>query len=115
MEEAKKRDHRKIGKELEIFAFDDEIGPGLPLWLPNGGIMIEENGIPIIVYETYGDINNNGTYDEGEPFDDIGCDGCDEFAPSGTAAGDGIFSYYEDKVLYFQNLAELLIHHLFLI
>ena len=42
LEEAKKRDHRKIGKELEIFAFDDEVGPGLPLWLPNGGIMIEE-------------------------------------------------------------------------
>lgn len=40
--EAKKRDHRKIGKELEIFTFDDEVGPGLPLWLPNGGIMIEE-------------------------------------------------------------------------
>jgi len=42
IEEAKKRDHRKIGKELEIFAFDDEVGPGLPLWLPNGTIMIEE-------------------------------------------------------------------------
>ena len=42
LEDAEKRDHRKIGKELEIFAFDEEIGPGLPLWLPNGGIMIEE-------------------------------------------------------------------------
>jgi threonyl-tRNA synthetase len=42
LEEAKKRDHRKLGKELEIFIFDDEIGPGLPLWLPNGGVMIEE-------------------------------------------------------------------------
>jgi len=42
MEEAKKRDHRKLGKELEIFMFDDEVGPGLPLWLPNGGVMIEE-------------------------------------------------------------------------
>jgi len=42
LEEAKKRDHRKLGKELEIFIFDDEIGPGLPLWLPNGGILIEE-------------------------------------------------------------------------
>ncbi len=41
-EEAKKRDHRKLGKELEIFIFDEEVGPGLPLWLPNGGIMIEE-------------------------------------------------------------------------
>ncbi|OHA58137.1 MAG: threonine--tRNA ligase, partial [Candidatus Vogelbacteria bacterium RIFOXYD1_FULL_42_15] len=37
-----KRDHRKLGKELEIFTFDDDVGPGLPLWLPNGGIMIEE-------------------------------------------------------------------------
>ena len=42
LEEAKKRDHRKLGKELEIFIFDDEVGPGLPLWLPNGGILIEE-------------------------------------------------------------------------
>jgi len=42
IEEAKKRDHRKLGKELEIFIFDDEVGPGLPLWLPNGGLMIEE-------------------------------------------------------------------------
>jgi len=42
LEEAKKRDHRKLGRELEIFVFDDEVGPGLPLWLPNGGVMIEE-------------------------------------------------------------------------
>jgi threonyl-tRNA synthetase len=42
LEEAKKRDHRKLGRELEIFIFDDEVGPGLPLWLPNGGIIIEE-------------------------------------------------------------------------
>ena len=42
LEEAKKRDHRKLGKELEIFFFDDEVGPGLPLWPPNGGVMIEE-------------------------------------------------------------------------
>ncbi len=42
MEEAKKRDHRKLGRELEIFFFDDEVGPGLPLWLPNGGVLIEE-------------------------------------------------------------------------
>jgi len=41
MEEAKKRDHRKIGKDLEIFAFDDDVGPGLPLWLPNGAAIIE--------------------------------------------------------------------------
>ena len=42
LEEARKRDHRKIGKEMEIFMFDDEVGPGLPLWLPNGGVIIEE-------------------------------------------------------------------------
>ena len=42
LEEAKKRDHRKLGKELKLFAFDEEIGPGLPLWLPNGAIIIEE-------------------------------------------------------------------------
>lgn len=42
LEEAKKRDHRKLGKELGIFTFDDEVGPGLPLWMPNGGIVIEE-------------------------------------------------------------------------
>lgn len=42
LEEAKKRDHRKLGKEMQIFTFDDDVGPGLPLWLPNGGIIIEE-------------------------------------------------------------------------
>ncbi len=42
LEEAKKRDHRKVGRELEIFIFDEEVGPGLPLWLPNGTIIIEE-------------------------------------------------------------------------
>jgi threonyl-tRNA synthetase len=40
-EEAKKRDHRKLGAELEIFIFDDEVGPGLPLWQPNGTVMID--------------------------------------------------------------------------
>ncbi len=42
MELAKERDHRKLGKELGIFSFDNDVGPGLPLWLPNGGAMIEE-------------------------------------------------------------------------
>ena len=42
LEEAKRRDHRKIGKELSLFTFDDMVGQGLPLWLPNGGIVIEE-------------------------------------------------------------------------
>lgn len=42
MEEAKKRDHRKLGKELGIFTMDDDIGPGLALWMPNGAVIIEE-------------------------------------------------------------------------
>jgi threonyl-tRNA synthetase len=42
LEEAKRRDHRKLGKELEIYIIDDDVGPGLPLWLPRGGAMIEE-------------------------------------------------------------------------
>ena len=42
MEEARKRDHRKLGRELEIFIFEDEVGPGLPLWLPRGSVIIEE-------------------------------------------------------------------------
>ena len=42
LEEAKKRDHRKLGKELGIFTMDDDVGLGLPLWMPNGTIIIEE-------------------------------------------------------------------------
>ncbi len=42
LEEAKKRDHRKLGKELELFTFDEDVGPGLPLWLPRGTAIIEE-------------------------------------------------------------------------
>jgi threonyl-tRNA synthetase len=42
LEEAKKRDHRKLGKELEIFIIDEDVGPGLPLWLPRGAAIIEE-------------------------------------------------------------------------
>ena len=41
MEEAKKRDHRKIGKELELFAFSQRVGMGLPLWLPKGAQLRE--------------------------------------------------------------------------
>ena len=41
-EEARRRDHRKLGAELEIFLFDEEVGPGLPLWQPSGGILIEQ-------------------------------------------------------------------------
>jgi len=39
LEEAKKRDHRKLGKELELFAISDQIGPGLILWLPKGALV----------------------------------------------------------------------------
>ncbi|MEY5027210.1 MAG: threonine--tRNA ligase [Verrucomicrobiota bacterium] len=42
LEEARKRDHRKLGRELELFTFDEDVGPGLPLWLPNGTVLIEE-------------------------------------------------------------------------
>lgn len=42
LEEAKKRDHRKLGKELSIYTMDDDVGPGLILWLPNGTVIIEE-------------------------------------------------------------------------
>jgi len=42
MEEAKKRDHRILGKQMHIYTFDDEVGPGLPLWLPNGTIIADE-------------------------------------------------------------------------
>lgn len=42
LEEAKKRDHRKLGRDLEIYFYDDEVGQGLPLWLPHGGVLIEE-------------------------------------------------------------------------
>ncbi|HRE68741.1 MAG TPA: threonine--tRNA ligase [Cyclobacteriaceae bacterium] len=41
LEEAKKRDHRKLGKELELFAFSEKVGQGLPLWLPKGTILRE--------------------------------------------------------------------------
>jgi len=42
LKEAEKRDHRKIGKKMKLFTFDEEVGPGLPLWLPNGSVLIEE-------------------------------------------------------------------------
>jgi threonyl-tRNA synthetase len=41
LEEAKKRDHRKLGKELELFTFSEKVGAGLPLWLPNGTMLRE--------------------------------------------------------------------------
>jgi threonyl-tRNA synthetase len=41
-EEAEKRDHRELGKKLELFTFDEEVGRGLPIWLPKGNIIKEE-------------------------------------------------------------------------
>ncbi|MBV6404923.1 MAG: Threonine--tRNA ligase [Flavobacteriales bacterium] len=41
LEEAKKRDHRKLGKELDLFTFSEKVGPGLPLWLPKGAALRE--------------------------------------------------------------------------
>jgi threonyl-tRNA synthetase len=42
LEEAKKRDHRKLGKELELFVFDEDVGPGLPMFLPRGAVIADE-------------------------------------------------------------------------
>jgi threonyl-tRNA synthetase len=42
LEEAKKRDHRRLGQELDLFFFDDEVGPGLPMWQPKGTVLIDE-------------------------------------------------------------------------
>ena len=42
LEEQKKRDHRKIGKELDLYFHDEEVGPGLPLWTPNGAVIIDQ-------------------------------------------------------------------------
>src|ERR1700760_756802 len=42
VEEAKKRDHRKLGKELSIYTMDDDVGQGLIMWMPNGTVIIEE-------------------------------------------------------------------------
>ena len=40
--EAEKRDHRKLGKELDLFSFNENVGPGLPLWHPNGTVLVEQ-------------------------------------------------------------------------
>src|SRR5947199_4220493 len=42
LEEAKKRDYRKLGRELELFVLDDDVGPGLPMFLPRGAAVAEE-------------------------------------------------------------------------
>src|SRR5437016_1319353 len=50
LEEAKKRDHRKLGRELELFVFDDDVGPGLPMFLPRGAVIAE--GLEKLAKET---------------------------------------------------------------
>jgi threonyl-tRNA synthetase len=50
LEEAKKRDHRKLGKELDLFTFEEDVGPGLPLWTPRGTAIIEQ--IEKLAHET---------------------------------------------------------------
>lgn len=42
LREAEKRDHRKLGKELDLFSFNENVGPGLPLWHPKGTVIVEE-------------------------------------------------------------------------
>jgi hypothetical protein len=42
LEEGRRRDHRKLGAELDLFVLDDDVGPGLPLWLPRGTVLVEQ-------------------------------------------------------------------------
>ena len=42
---AQERDHRKLGRELDLYVMDDEVGQGLPLWLPNGTVLRERVGV----------------------------------------------------------------------
>lgn len=68
LEEAKKRDHRKLGKELELFMFSDKVGQGLPIWLPKGAMLRErlenflkklqkEHGYQQVITPHIGDVN----------------------------------------------------------
>mgnify|MGYP005721559419 FL=1 len=55
IEEASKRDHKKIGKEMELYMIDEKIGKGLPVWLPNGEILKSEiERYAIETEESYG-------------------------------------------------------------
>jgi threonyl-tRNA synthetase len=78
VEEAKKRDHRKLGKELELFAFSEKVGSGLPLWLPKGAMLRQrlqdflqaaqlESGYLPVITPHIGNINlykTSGHYDK---------------------------------------------------
>ncbi len=57
-EEAKKRDHRKLGKELDLFTFSDLVGPGLPLWTPKGTLMTD------LIMEKIMDIHKDYGYEK---------------------------------------------------
>jgi len=61
LEEVKKRDHRKISKDLEIYTFCDEVGPGLPMWLPNGTVIRDELEKLAKEYEFKGDYKRVST------------------------------------------------------
>ena len=55
-EEARKRDHKKLGRELDLFHIDEEIGKGLPLWLPKGTIVREEVENLLIKLDCYNNL-----------------------------------------------------------
>ncbi|HET8572855.1 MAG TPA: threonine--tRNA ligase [Edaphocola sp.] len=89
LEEAKKRDHRKLGKELQLFAFSEKVGAGLPLWLPKGAMLrgrlqdflqkaqIESGYLPVIT-PNIGNVNLYKTSGHYEKY------GADSFQPIKT-------------------------------
>jgi threonyl-tRNA synthetase len=89
LEEAKKRDHRKIGKELELFAFSQKVGMGLPLWLPKGSDVrqnlitfltkeLRKRGYKIVTTPHIGNVNLYKTSGHFEKY------GVDSFQPIST-------------------------------
>ena len=91
LEEAKKRDHRKIGKEMELFAFSESVGQGLPLWLPKGAQLREQlenflkkvqkkHGYQQVITPHIGDVNLYKTSGHYEKY------GKDSFQPINTPA-----------------------------
>ena len=89
LEEAKKRDHRRIGKELELFAFSPKVGMGLPLWLPKGAVLrqslidfmtkiLKRRGYVIVATPHIGNVNLYKTSGHFEKY------GADSFKPIST-------------------------------
>jgi threonyl-tRNA synthetase len=89
LEEAKRRDHRKIGKELELFAFSQKVGMGLPLWLPKGSDVrqnlitfltkeLRKRGYKIVTTPHIGNVNLYKTSGHFEKY------GADSFQPIST-------------------------------